>query len=123
MRPLWRDLILRVWGADPLLCPDCKATLHPVDTFHRSGEIEFSLRLHGLWEGIIDTPPTNRSTSRRSSPLNRRGKPSANGFPTTMRILPATFSIKPPADQVQSKFAVRTAQFWSSTQISAVTSP
>ncbi len=57
MRPLWRDLILRVWGADPLLCPDCKATLHPVDTFHRSGEIEFFLRLHGLWEGIIDIPP------------------------------------------------------------------
>jgi hypothetical protein len=57
MRPLWRDLILRVWGTDPLLCPDCKATLHPVDTFHRSGEIEFFLRLHGLWEGIIDIPP------------------------------------------------------------------
>ena len=57
MRPLWRDLILRVWGTDPLQCPGCKATLHPVDTFHRAGEIEFFLRLHGLWEGIIDIPP------------------------------------------------------------------
>ena len=24
MRPLWRDLILKVWGADPLQCPCCK---------------------------------------------------------------------------------------------------
>ena len=27
MRPLWRDLILRVWGADPLQCPCCKGTM------------------------------------------------------------------------------------------------
>ena len=57
MRPLWRDLILRVWAADPLQCPCCKATMKVVDTFFRPGEIEFFLRLHGLWEGIIDIPP------------------------------------------------------------------
>ena len=28
-----------------------------VDTFFRSGEIEFFLRLQGLWEAIIDIPP------------------------------------------------------------------
>ena len=27
MRPLWRDLILRVWGTDPLQCPCCKGTM------------------------------------------------------------------------------------------------
>ncbi len=57
MRPLWRDLILRVWGADPLQCPCCKGTMKVVDTFFRPGEIEFFLRLHGLWEGVIDIPP------------------------------------------------------------------
>ena len=57
MRPLWRDLILRVWGADPLQCPCCKGTMKVVDTFFRAGEIKFFLRLHGLWEGIIDIPP------------------------------------------------------------------
>ena len=125
MRPLWRDLILRVWWTDPLLCLGGKATLHPVDTFHRSGEIEFFLRLLGLWEGIIDIPPppTHPSTSRRSSPLNRRGKPSENGSPTTMQIPPATFLIKPPADQGLSKFAARTPRFWSSPQINAATPP
>ena len=57
MRPLWRDLILRVWAADPLQCPCCKATMKVVDTFLRPGEIEFFLRLHGLWEFVIDIPP------------------------------------------------------------------
>jgi hypothetical protein len=49
-RPLWRYLILRVWDTYPLLRPGCEATLHPVDTFHRSGEVEFFLRLHKLLE-------------------------------------------------------------------------
>ena len=57
MRPLWRDLILRVWGADPLQCPCCRATMKVVGTFFRPGEIQFFLRLHGLWEGVIDLPP------------------------------------------------------------------
>ena len=57
MRPLWRDLILHVWGADPLQCPCCKAAMKVVDTFIRPGEIEFFLRLHGLWESAIDIPP------------------------------------------------------------------
>ena len=56
MRPLWRDLILRVWGGDPLECPCCKGTMKPVRTFIRPEQIEFFLRLHGLWEGIIQLP-------------------------------------------------------------------
>ena len=56
MRPLWRDLILKVWGSDPLECPCCKSTMKPVRTFLRCEEIEFFLRLHGLWEGIIHLP-------------------------------------------------------------------
>ena len=57
MRPLWRDLILRVWGTDPLQCPCSQATMKVVDTFVRPGEIRFFLCLHGLWEAIIDIPP------------------------------------------------------------------
>lgn len=56
MRPLWRDLILKVWGGDPLQCPCCKGTMKPVRTFIRHEEIEFFLRLHGLWEDIITLP-------------------------------------------------------------------
>ena len=56
MRPLWRDLILKVWGADPLQCPCCKAPMKLIGAIKRPEQIEFFLRLHGLWEGIIQLP-------------------------------------------------------------------
>jgi hypothetical protein len=60
MRPLWRDLILKVWGADPLQCPCCKAPMKLSGAVKRPEQIEFFLRLYGLWEGIIDIPPPPR---------------------------------------------------------------
>ena len=56
MRPLWRDLILKVWGADPLQCPCCKAPMKLAGAVKRPEQVEFFLRLHGLWEGIIQLP-------------------------------------------------------------------
>ena len=56
MRPLWRDMILKVWGADPLQCPCCKAPMKLAGAVKRPEQIEFFLRLHGLWEGIIQLP-------------------------------------------------------------------
>ena len=60
MRPLWRDLILKVWGADPLQCPCCKTDMKLTGLVRRPEQIEFFLRLYGLWEGIIDIPPPPR---------------------------------------------------------------
>jgi hypothetical protein len=57
LRALWRNLILRIWGEDPLLCPCCKGLMKVHGTLTRPEEIEFFLRLHGMWEGIIDIPP------------------------------------------------------------------
>ena len=56
MRPLWRDLILKVWGGDPVQCPFCPGTMKPVRTFGQPEQIEFFLRLQGLWEGVIQLP-------------------------------------------------------------------
>ena len=56
MRPLLRDLILQVWGGDPLQCPCCKGTMKPVRKVIRREEIQFFLSLHGLWEGIVTLP-------------------------------------------------------------------
>ncbi|MDE0837300.1 MAG: hypothetical protein OSA84_13215 [Akkermansiaceae bacterium] len=53
MRPLWRDLILRVWGGDPLECPCCKGTMKPVRTILRREEIEKRRRL----VGVLDRNP------------------------------------------------------------------
>ena len=60
LRPLWRDLIMKVWGEDPLLCPCCKGTMRVVGTMIRREEVEFYLRLHGLWEGVVALPPPPR---------------------------------------------------------------
>jgi hypothetical protein len=57
MRPLWRDLIKAVWAVDPLQCPGCHGALRPVETLTRPEAIEFFLRLHGLWEGLVKIPP------------------------------------------------------------------
>ncbi len=54
LRPRWRELIKRIWGADPLVCPRCKSTMKRAGTLERPEEIEFFLRLHGLWEGLLD---------------------------------------------------------------------
>ena len=48
---------MKVWGEDPLLCPCCKGTMKVIGTMIRREEVEFFLRLHGLWEGIIALPP------------------------------------------------------------------
>jgi hypothetical protein len=57
MKPLWRDLILATWGADPLQCPCCKGTMRRVETLIQPEKIEFFLRLMGMWEGLINIPP------------------------------------------------------------------
>jgi hypothetical protein len=60
LRPLWRDLIRKIWGEDPMICPCCKGTMKTAGTMMRRDEVEFFLRLHGLWEGIIALPPPPR---------------------------------------------------------------
>ncbi|MBM3863078.1 MAG: hypothetical protein FJ385_03860 [Verrucomicrobia bacterium] len=73
MRPVWRDLILQVWGGDPLQCPCCKGTMEVVRCVIRPEEMEFHLRLHGLWEGVVrlprpPPPPFDIETMRRIEP-------------------------------------------------------
>jgi len=50
LRPLWRDLILKIWGEDPMICPCCKGMMKTAGTMIRREDVEFLLRLHGLWE-------------------------------------------------------------------------
>ncbi len=57
LRPLWRELIRQTWGADPMECPCCHAIMKNKGKMMRREEIEFFLRLHGLWEGVISLPP------------------------------------------------------------------
>ena len=111
MRPLWRDLILQVWGGDPLQCTCCKGTMKPVRKVNRREEIEYSLLTSvsiscipkADWYGVRDSVLNffsaskasgresshsrarrrHPSTSRPWSRSNRPGRRSRNGFPTT----------------------------------------
>jgi hypothetical protein len=68
-RQPWRQLIIRVWGADPLRCPCCGALMHKQKTVEQPAEIQKTLRTLGLWEGLVALPPPHappqkwRSTS------------------------------------------------------------
>ncbi len=53
MRPLWRDLILQVWGGDPLKCPCCAGTMKVMRPMLRREEIEKRRRL----VGVLDRNP------------------------------------------------------------------
>ena len=75
--------------ARPPCIPSTRSTA-PAKLNSSSGSMAF-----GRASSTSHHPPTRPSTSRPLSPLNRPGKPSENGSPTTMQILPVTFSIKP----------------------------
>lgn len=48
---------MKVWGEDPHKCPCCPGTMKVIGTMIRRSEVEFFLRLHGLWEAIVALPP------------------------------------------------------------------
>ena len=110
MRPLWRDLVLRVWGANPLQCPCCQATMQCVGTIVRRGEIQFFSASAASGRASLTSRrhPIRPSTSTPSNPSNRRGRPSGNGFPTTMRSQAATCSTSTPTPASRSRSPAKT---------------
>ena len=55
--PKWRELIKKVWEADPLLCPKCQKEMRIVSLIDDRAVIERILRHLGLWEqGVRDLP-------------------------------------------------------------------
>ena len=48
--PKWRELIKKVWEADPLLCPKCSREMRIVALIDEREVIEKILRHLGLWE-------------------------------------------------------------------------
>jgi hypothetical protein len=55
----WRELIKKVWEADPLLCPRCSKEMRIVSLIDDRAVIERILRHLGLWQqGVRVTPTT-----------------------------------------------------------------
>ena len=49
----WRELIKKVWEADPLLCPQCHKEMRIVALIDEAAVIERILRHLGLWEAGV----------------------------------------------------------------------
>ena len=62
--PKWRELIKKVWEADPLLCPRCSREMRIVALIDDRAVIERILRHLGLWEQG-GKPPVNPVDSER----------------------------------------------------------
>ena len=55
----WRELIKKVWEADPLLCPRCSREMRIVALIDERAVVERILRHLGLWEqGVRVSPST-----------------------------------------------------------------
>jgi hypothetical protein len=50
----WRELIQKVWEADPLLCPTCHEPMRLIALIDEAEVIERILRHLGLWEEPVD---------------------------------------------------------------------
>ncbi len=55
--PKWRELIKKVWEADPLLCPKCQKEMRIVSLIDDRDVIERILRHLGLWEQGVRVLP------------------------------------------------------------------
>jgi len=49
----WRELIRKVWEADPLLCPHCQDEMRIVSLIDEAEVMERILRHLGLWEAGV----------------------------------------------------------------------
>jgi hypothetical protein len=56
--PKWRELIKKVWEADPLLCPRCSHEMRIVSLIDERAVIERILRHLGLWDQGMRVSPT-----------------------------------------------------------------
>ena len=56
--PKWRELIKKVWEADPLLCPKCQKEMRIVSLIDDRAVIERILRHLGLWEQGVRVLPS-----------------------------------------------------------------
>ncbi len=57
LRPLWRDLITKIWGEDPLICPCCKGEIKILETMIRREEVEFFLPPSWIMGGAYLSSP------------------------------------------------------------------
>jgi hypothetical protein len=71
----WRELIKKVWEADPMLCPKCSREMRIVALIDEREVIERILRHLGLWEEGVRlnparAPPDGQDANLEKTPLS-----------------------------------------------------
>jgi len=57
----WRDLIKKVWEADPLICPTCQREMRIVSLIDERDVIEKMLKCLGLWQQGVRVDPQRQT--------------------------------------------------------------
>jgi hypothetical protein len=57
----WRDLIKKVWEADPMICPTCQREMRIVPLIDEREVIEKMLKCLGFWEQGVRVEPNHHS--------------------------------------------------------------
>jgi len=77
----WRELIQKVWEADPLLCPNCQQEMRIIALIDEEEVIERILRHLGLWEEPVDVsrgPPEQILELFPKEPIIELGRETAS---------------------------------------------
>ena len=67
----WRDLILKVWHSDPLICPRCQHSMRVIAVIDQRAVIEKILRHLGLWSGTPHLAPARAPPDADTGPWTR----------------------------------------------------
>jgi len=84
----WRDLIKKVWEADPLICRTCQREMRIVSLIDEREVVEKMLKFLGLWEQGVRVEP-NPFPDYETDPARKRDS-------TPKLVLPPLISTRIP---------------------------
>gem|GEM_PF-323502 len=83
----WRDLILKVWHTDPLLCPNCQKPMRVIAVIDQRAVVEKILRHLGQWNGTPLLAPARAPPDADAGPWTREPCDDVDPMPDYENVL------------------------------------
>jgi hypothetical protein len=83
----WRDLILKVWHTDPLICPNCQKPMRMIAVIDQRAVVEKILRHLGLWNGTPLLAPARAPPDADAGPWTREPCEDVDPMPDYENVL------------------------------------
>lgn len=83
----WRDLILRVWHTDPLICPQCQHPMRVIAVIDQRVVVEKILRHLGQWNGTPPLAPARAPPDADAGPWTREPFDDVDPMPDYENVL------------------------------------